>query len=157
MLRFRQELLPKLMRHANLYLALLLFFSVISADRRTTAPPIYGRLPDPNIQISQYIRRMLQDSKGNIWFGTNGDGVARYDGKTLTYFTRNDGFCGNTVRGMLEDKKGNVWFATSGGVCRYDGKSFQSITWDDGLGSNEVLCLLIDRKGILWVGTDAGM
>lgn len=110
-----------------------------------------------NVQISQYIRRMFQDSKGNIWFGTNNDGVARYDGKSLAYFSRSDGFCGDAVRGMLEDESGNVWFATSGGVCRYDGMSFRSITQRDGPGSDQVWCILRDRNGLLWFGTDEGV
>jgi ligand-binding sensor domain-containing protein len=100
---------------------------------------------------------MLQDSKGNIWFGTNSDGVARFDGTHLTYFSRKDGFCGDAVRDMREDARGNVWFATSGGVCHYDGKSFKSLTQNDGLGSNQVRCILIDKNGIVWFGTDGGV
>ncbi|MBX2981523.1 MAG: hypothetical protein KF843_02525 [Flavobacteriales bacterium] len=45
-------------------------------------------------QISEYIRRMFQDREGNIWFGTNGDGVCRYDGRSLVYY-----LAGTTVRG----------------------------------------------------------
>ena len=37
--------------------------------------------------VSQYIRSIFQDSKGNLWFGTLGEGVVRYDVKTLTYFS----------------------------------------------------------------------
>ncbi len=42
--------------------------------------------------VSQYIRSIFQDSKGNLWFGTLGEGVVRYDVKTLTYFSNPDGF-----------------------------------------------------------------
>src|ERR1041384_7863883 len=126
--------------------ALVLLTAVSSSGERLPAP-----------QISQYIRRIFQDSKGNLWFGTLSDGVARYDGKTLTYFARKEGFCGETVRGMLEDKDGNVWFATSGGACRYDGKSFGAITRNDGLSSNEVSCILLARNGMLWIGTESGV
>ena len=150
---------------------------------------IYGPLPDPSVpqQVSQYIRRMLQDKNGNIWFGTNGDGVCRYDGKSLTYFTTTEGFSGNAVRGIAEDVNGNIWFATNGGVCRYDGRrashpcvdnsckhdvrkekdlkehsreveqSFTHYTMMDGLGSDEVWSILIDRTGNLWFGTEGGV
>ena len=47
---------------------------------RTTAPDFDTTL------VSQYIRSIFQDSKGNLWFGTIDDGVVRYDEKTLTYF-----------------------------------------------------------------------
>ena len=32
-------------------------------------------------QIGQYVTSAFEDSKGNLWFGTNGNGIARYDGK----------------------------------------------------------------------------
>jgi hypothetical protein len=32
---------------------------------------------------------MIEDKKGNLWFG--GDGLCRYDGKTFTRFTAKDG------------------------------------------------------------------
>ena len=52
--------------------------------------------------ISQYIRSIFQDSKGNLWFGTIGEGVVRYDTKTLTYFSNPDGFNNNTVYAINE-------------------------------------------------------
>ncbi|MBC7777576.1 MAG: hypothetical protein H7246_19235, partial [Phycisphaerae bacterium] len=86
---------------------------------------IYGSVPDPFLdgQISQYVRRIFQDKNGNLWLGTNGDGVCRYDPAKggLTYFTTTEGFGGHAVRGIVEDASGNIWFATDGGVCRYDG------------------------------------
>jgi hypothetical protein len=46
-----------------------------------------GMLPDLDTTlVSQYIRSIFQDSKGNLWFGTMNEGVVRYDVKTLTYF-----------------------------------------------------------------------
>jgi len=47
-----------------------------------------GLAPDYDTTlVSQYIRSIFQDSKGNLWFGTIGEGVVRYDTKTLTYFS----------------------------------------------------------------------
>ena len=34
-------------------------------------------IPNPEVQISQFVRRIFQDDNENLWFGTNGDGVAR--------------------------------------------------------------------------------
>jgi len=34
---------------------------------------------------------VLEDRKGNFWFGTNGSGVFYYDGKTFQHFTAMDG------------------------------------------------------------------
>lgn len=108
-------------------------------------------------QISQYIRRMFQDKAGNIWFGTNDEGVCRYDGKSLAYFAKKDGLAGNAVRGILQDNKGIMWFATSGGISRYDGKSFTNFTVKDGLIHNDVWSVIQDSKGTLWLGTVNGI
>lgn len=66
---------------------------------------------------------MLEDKAGNIWFGTAGDGVYRYDGTSLTnfpYFVENANpngcFRYPAVQSLLEDKSGNIWF----GSYRYE-------------------------------------
>ena len=163
----------------------------VSNPQTTSAPviQIYNSTPDPFFQgkISEYVRRIFQDKNGNLWFGTNGDGVCRFDGKSLTYLNTAEGFGGAAVRGMVEDGSGNIWFATNGGVTRYDGsrakhpcntntckhnlehvqdakehdrevaQSFTNYTEADGLGSNQVWCVLMDRAGMLWVGIEGGV
>ena len=72
---------------------------------------------------------VLQDKNGNLWFGTQGGGVSKYDGKSFTHFTEKEGLRNNFVRSILEDKSGNLWFGMGlGGVSKYDGKSFTHFT-----------------------------
>jgi ligand-binding sensor domain-containing protein len=101
---------------------------------------------------------MLQDKSGNLWFGTNGGGVSKYDGKSFTHFTEKEGLSNNTVSSILEDKSGNLWFGTyGGGVSKYDGKSFTHFTEKEGLSNNTVWSILEDKSGNLWFGTDGGV
>ena len=111
--------------------------------------------PTPNIdaQISAFVRRIFQDRSGNLWFGTNGDEVIRYDGESLTYFSIKEGFSGIAVRGIVEDKDGNLWFGTSGRVTQYNGESFTNFAEKDGLINNDVWSIVIDSNGIIWIGT----
>lgn len=102
-------------------------------------------------EISQYVRRVFQDKDGHLWFGTV-DGVCRYDGKSLTYFTKKDGLGDNQINRILQDEAGHLWFATLGGVSRYDGKIFTNYTVKDGLGDTNVWSLLRDRAGNIWAG-----
>ncbi len=130
------------------------------ADPGESAPPVLsdpGRrvFPAPDA-VSAFVRRIFQDSRGDLWFGTNGDGVARFDGASLTYHSTAEGLGGTAVRGIVEDRAGDVWFATSGGVTRYDGRSFVCHTVADGLGHDDVWSLLVTRDGTLWVGTYDG-
>ena len=134
--------------------------------RQSTTAAVIEPLVDPDdaaevekspVQVSQYIRRMFEDRHGNLWFGTNGDGVCRYDGTTFVYFTTKDGLGGNTVRGIVEDEDGVFWFATDGGLSRYDGKFFTVFREKDGLSHRDLWSLQKDSSGNLWVGTMAGV
>ena len=109
--------------------------------------------------VSQYIRSIFQDSKGNLWFGTLGEGVVKYDEKTLTYFSNPDGFINNTVYAINEDKNGNLWFGTDQGVYKYDGKVFKNYNQKDGLNHIDVSrkSILVDKSGTIWVGTHGGV
>lgn len=80
------------------------------------------------LELGKNIRSILQDRNGNYWFGSESEGVYRYDGKTLIQFTFKDGLPNNQVRTIQEDKSGNIWFVTGGGICHYDGKSFATFT-----------------------------
>ena len=67
---------------------------------------------------SGFISCMLTDHSGNLWFGTQGGGVSKYDGKSFTHFTEKEGLSNNIVWSVLEDHSGNLWFGTQGGVCK---------------------------------------
>jgi ligand-binding sensor domain-containing protein len=118
--------------------------------------PFNPNLLKPNI-ISQFVRRIFEDSKGNLWLGTNGDGVAKYNGNKLEYFSIKENFGGTAVRGIVEDKTGTVWFATNNGIIKYDGKTFTNFTKKEGLIHNDVWSITIDSSGIIWIGTFQGV
>jgi ligand-binding sensor domain-containing protein len=92
---------------------------------------------------------VLEDRKGNFWFGSIGSGVYYYDGKSFQNFTTKDGLAGNNVTCIYEDKTGNVWF----GASRYDGESFRNFTTKDGLSNNDVNSVIEDKTGKFWFAT----
>ena len=99
----------------------------------------------------------LLDSRGHLWFGTNGGGVSRYDGNSFTNYTTVQGLAGNAVRSMLEDSKGNLWFGTiGGGVSKYDGYTFVNFKAKDGLGADIIFSIVEDGSGNIWFGTGGG-
>jgi serine phosphatase RsbU (regulator of sigma subunit)/streptogramin lyase len=89
-----------------------------------------------------------------MWFGTEGGGVSRYDGRTFVNFTSKDGLADDRVRAIYRDPDGVMWFGTElGGVSCYDGETFINFATRDGLAYNQVSAIHRDPDGIMWFGT----
>ena len=77
---------------------------------------------------------MFEDKDGNLWFGTSGNGIYRYNGKTLNNFLNSNkheynlGSNNQFILDILQDRKGNLWFSSwnGGGVWKYDRKDFKN-------------------------------
>lgn len=90
--------------------------------------------PNSPFSLNSYgVYSILKDTKGNIWFGTQAQGVCRYDGKSFSWLTEK-GLRGPAVLSIFEDSKGNIWFGNNGsGLFKYDGKSLIHVTKENGL------------------------
>ncbi len=128
-------------------------------------PPAFKDAAIANIQYldvdqgmpSSYVLCALEDKSGNLWFGTWGGGVTKYNGSSFTHYTEREGLSNNIVWSILEDKSGNLWFGTNGGgVTKYNGSSFTHYTEQEGLSNNRVRSILEDKSGNLWFGTNGG-
>ncbi|TDD73624.1 ligand-binding sensor domain-containing protein [Flavobacterium caseinilyticum] len=123
-------------------------------NQSTTFPQIHTNL---NGMVREFVRTMYQDKKGNFWFGTNGNGIIRYDGKTLEKISIEGLRQFNVVREIVEDKAGFLWFGTDNGLIKYDGKKFTTYSEKDGLQDDEIWGLTIDKSGLIWVGSIGGV
>ncbi len=142
--------------HTSLALSLIAALSAYTAGQdKSPAAPTAAH--DQAAQISEYVREVFQDRSGDFWFGTNSDGVGRYDGKSLTFLSVEQGLGGTAIRGILQDRGGAMWFATDGGVSRYESGKFTNYTVANGLLDNEVWNMMRDRAGTIWVGTQEGV
>jgi ligand-binding sensor domain-containing protein len=68
------------------------------------------------------VRSFLEDSKGNIWFGSDREGVCLLQNGKFQYFTTENGLSHNQVRNIYEDKNGAIWFECGKGLSIYDGQ-----------------------------------
>ncbi|MFK7807441.1 MAG: two-component regulator propeller domain-containing protein [Saprospiraceae bacterium] len=108
-------------------------------------------------QLCQHLRKIFEDQKGNLWFGTNNYGMMKYDGDSLVYLSEVDGEDIGRVTEIFDDKSGNVWFGHYGGIAKFDGSNFKNYSEEDGLIYHEVWSVAKDRKGIMWIGTSEGV
>ena len=65
------------------------------------------------------VRSILVDGEGNLWFGTLGEGISRYDGSEFSLLQKRHGLVNNSIYDILEDRSGDIWIATAGGLNRY--------------------------------------
>lgn len=108
-----------------------------------------------------------KDSKGNVWIGTNGNGVNMYDPVTGIFYRfdpdklpggkmPSNGF----IRAIEEDRQGNIWMASNGsGIAIYDpwNKTYRQLnSANSNLPLDFVLTLQADHNGDIWAGLAGG-
>ncbi len=106
-----------------------------------------------------FINCILQDSKGNFWFG-NQKGIYKFDGIKYSHFTENDGVQNNTghaisdgqifgPESIIEDKSGKIWFSGRGvdGLFCYDGQKLNHYNVDN---NKWVRPLMQTSNGDVW-------
>ena len=114
--------------------------------------------------VNKSVSSIAEDVRGNLWVGSNGEGLMRID-KNDTYFhflpdDSANSLSGSDVRALYIDKQGLLWIGTyeSGINLLYNGNSaFSIMSQKEGdsksLSSPIVLSILEDSDGALWVGT----
>lgn len=92
----------------------------------TSAPEVILSIGDTVSELGKDIDCIFQDKDSIFWFASNGEGVYRYDGKTILHIAEKDNLCSPFVWAIQQDVKGNIWFTTRDGVCRFDGKQIKN-------------------------------
>jgi ligand-binding sensor domain-containing protein len=95
-----------------------------------------------------WIYDLFLDSRGRVWIGTWGGGLALYEGRVTRTWSRRDGLHSDAVTSIREDREGRIWVATDGGLNRMRGLEVE----DAGLYGKSILNMTFDRNGHLWVG-----
>jgi signal transduction histidine kinase/ligand-binding sensor domain-containing protein len=100
------------------------------------------------------VRSLYGDQDGDVWVGTNGDGLYRFKDRAVRMFTKADGLPNDVVQTVLAAHDGTVWIgANCGGISRFDGTHFQTFNEKDGLANSCVWALAEDANHDLWIGT----
>ena len=81
--------------------SLLLFVLLLSSLNFYAQKNNFNRFTIRNGLPHNTVYEVLQDSKGYLWFGTDGGGVSKFDGRKHTYFKKENGLSGNVVRDIM--------------------------------------------------------
>jgi ligand-binding sensor domain-containing protein len=130
---------------------LLIISTTISAQTFTNYTTSNG-LPHNNVNC------LVEDTAGNMWFGTQ-DGIAKFDGVgTWTYFTTTSHplLVDNVITAIGVDNDNNIWVGTDYGASVFDGVNFTSYTTVDGLGHNRINYINQAANGDIWFGEFSG-
>jgi len=113
------------------------------------------------------INRILEDSKGDLWFATNHGLHEFYENRLIQSFVVDmadtAGLCSNHVNTLIEDIDGTFWIGTIEGLNNYNPKTRKMISFKRSntflttVSNNNILSLLIDSKCVLWIGTESGL
>jgi ligand-binding sensor domain-containing protein/signal transduction histidine kinase len=71
------------------------------------------------------VRALAEDKSGYLWIGTEGGGLARFDGREFKVYTTLDGLLTNQVIGLRFDQKDNLWILHPRGITKFDGLNFK--------------------------------
>lgn len=74
--------------------------------------------------LSEMMQVVYQARNGVYWFGSAGQGLYRYDGRTLVRYSTRQGLASDFIRGIQEDTQGRIYADTPDAVCRLEGGAF---------------------------------
>jgi len=114
-----------------------------------------------NSQPSDNVNCSLEDKSGNLWFGTTGEGIYVFDGKTFTQYTKSDGLKSNMTFCIFESSDGEIWLGTNDGLYIFNGSTFTEVYITSPINSRHnkfhVFSIMEDNIGKLWFATVEGV
>jgi ligand-binding sensor domain-containing protein/signal transduction histidine kinase len=105
------------------------------------------------VATNMQCRALFADRDGDLWIGTNGDGLVHLQDGPVHMFTTADGLRSHVVMAALATRSGKLWVATNcGGIAWFDGKRFHPLP-DKDHRADCAYSLAEDDNGDLLVGT----
>ena len=117
---------------------------------------------DPKSFSSNSVNTIVGDVNNNIWIGTSGEGLFRYNRENDNFdrWSIDNGLPSATVVSILSDNSGGIWFGTRRGIARLhaDG-SVRVFDNSDGLPADifNARAVDINDNGMLYFGSVQGL
>jgi len=150
----------RLVRHLAMILGLLML--ILHPAGAAPIPPV----PVPwNAAVQgAFVTCLAADREGQIWVGTEDQGVWRYDAtaavdRAWTHFTTDNGLGDDNAYAIAVDSLDRVWVGTlNHGVSVYNGREWRSYGIQEGLLGSRVFAIgVCPTDGDIWTATDSGL
>ncbi len=108
------------------------------------------------------VNSISEDTEGNLWIGTWGEGLKKYSHSTKkfsVYNSKNSPLQSDIVWNVYNDRDDNLWVGTYTGLCYWQKGSPQMKLFtsrNSGLSHNNVSSVFEDSRGNIWIGTWGG-
>lgn len=115
------------------------------------------------VSANHIISLYESDNKKNIWIGTRGAGLCKYevDSDTFTWFNKSNGLYEENINAISESSNGDIWLSGNSGIYKLDINTlkFTNYTYNDGLLSNDfnINAIYKDLDGVLYFGNYKGI
>ena len=116
-----------------------------------------------NHKSSIHILSLYESSDSNIWIGTRGAGLSKFDKNKnqFTWYNKFSGLNEENIAGIIEDFDKNIWISGNSGITKLNASKneFTNYTTNDGLLSDDFNfnATFIDKKGDLYFGNYKGV
>ena len=112
---------------------------------------VFDHFTDKEGLPGNQILSFFEDTKGNIWIGTNGFGLCKFLGNKFSHYSIKDGMPSNMVYDVDEDSLGSMWIATGGGGLSQmqtikGNPVYKNYTIKDGLGGNSIASIAVGKS-----------
>lgn len=117
----------------------------------------------PSIPEVGAVTCYLESEDGEVWIGSDGDGLSRFFEGEWQRFLRDPfdpgSLSDNHVTSLAQDENGRIWIGTSNGLNRFvnDKEGFFTYRTTEGLPSNAVTGILVGTGTSIWISTDYGL
>jgi diguanylate cyclase (GGDEF)-like protein len=133
-----------------------LWVSTNSGFARLRDAHLAERIDETNLRATRSVISSFEDREGNLWLGSQLEGLARlWNGWTRRYST-SDGLNDRIVWSLSRAPDGTLWVGTNDGLSTFDGKRFTPVAPGSALPHPQAYNLLAEADQ-LWVGTRRGL
>ncbi len=115
----------------------------------------FGHITNEQGLKSENVWAFTEDSKHNLWLGTETAGICLFQDSAFTYYDRDSAAMkSHIVLSATKDQKNNLWFGTyKGGVYKIEGNKLFEVNLNPQKKRLKIISMLADSKGNIWFGS----